>query len=402
MREGHTEPHLPLSNQPSSALEEDCSRRPQYYTLRGRARLFKKRVSRRPSGGIQLEMPELVMLPLWQNVLIVVIGGIVVWAAGTRLANYADQIARRTSLSDALAGLVLLAFATSLPEVATTLTASLGGNPQLATSNLLGGVALQTALLAVVDAVAVRGALTYFTPNPVLLMQAVVLVLLLATAITVVAVGDAYSVWSVGAGATSLFLIYLLGLVAIHRFEQRKAWKAIDPPELPKVSAERRMRYDTKSDRTIYVSFGLASVAILLAGWAVTEASDAIAEQTGLGATFVGATLLAITTSLPELSTTLEAARLGAYRMAVSNIFGSNAMCLAMFFIADIGYRQGVILRQADSSALFAAGLGIVLTCVYLWGLLERDDRSVARVGWDSAAVLGLYAGGLVVLYNLR
>ena len=344
----------------------------------------------------------MVTLPLWQNLLIVVIGGILVWAAGTRLANCADQIAKRTRLSDALAGLVLLAFATSLPEVATTLTASLGGNPQLATSNLLGGVAMQTALLAVVDAVAVRGALTYFSPNPVLLMQAVVLVLLLATAITLTAVGDAISLWSVGAGAASLFLIYLLGLVVINRFERREPWKVVNPPEMPEISAEKRMRYDSKSDRAIYLSFGFSSAVILASGWAVTEASDAIAEQTGLGSTFVGATLLAITTSLPELSTTIEAARLGAYRMAVSNIFGSNSMCLAMLFLADIGYRQGVILREAESSVVFAAGLGIVLTCVYLWGLLERENRSVGRFGWDSAAVLGLYAGGLAVLYNLR
>jgi len=341
-------------------------------------------------------------LPLWQNFAVVAAGAVLVWAAGTRLSNYADQISKRTRISDAFAGLILLAFSTSLPEVATTLTASLGGNPQLATSNLLGGVALQTALLAIVDAIAVRGALTYFSPNPVLLMQAVVLILLLATAVAVAALGDAFAVWSVGAGATSLFFIYLLGLLAIARFERREPWKAVDPPDAPETPPERQRRYAGMSDRAVYVSFAAASAVILAAGWAVTEASEAIAEQTGLGATFVGATLLAMTTSLPELSTTIEAARLGAYRMAISNIFGSNAICIAMLFLADIGYRDGVILSETGASTTFAAGLSIVLTCVYLWGLLERENRSVGPLGWDSAAVLVLYIGGLGVLYNLR
>lgn len=347
-------------------------------------------------------MPELMRLPLWQNFVVVVLGGALVWVAGTRLSNYADQISKRTRLSDAFAGLLLLALATSLPEVATTVTASLGGNPHLASSNLLGGVALQTCLLAIVDGIAVRGALTYFSPNPVLLMQAVLLLLLLAVTVAAAAVGDAIEVWSVGVGAASLFAIYVLGLLAIGRFEHRKVWKAVDPPELPTPPSNQQPKYADMSNRRIYLSFAVASAVILIAGWAVTEASEAIAEQTGLGATFVGATLLAITTSLPELSTTIEAARLGLFRMAISNIFGSNSMCLAMFFLADLAYRDGVILRESGGAELFAAGLGIVLTCVYLWGLLERENRSVGRLGWDSAAVLVLYVGGLGVMYTLR
>jgi cation:H+ antiporter len=76
------------------------------------------------------------------------------------------------------------------------------------------------------------------------------------------------------------------------------------------------------------------STAILICGWVVTKASEAVADQTGLGTTFIGATLLAITTSLPELSTTVQAIRLGAYAMAVSSIFGSNAMDTALLFVA--------------------------------------------------------------------
>jgi cation:H+ antiporter len=51
---------------------------------------------------------------------------------------------------------------------------------------------------------------------------------------------------------------------------------------------------------------------------------------------------------------------------------------------------------------MFTASLGLVMTCVYLWGLLERRDRQFLRMGIDSIIVLALYLGGLVVLYTIK
>jgi cation:H+ antiporter len=235
----------------------------------------------------------------------------------------------------------------------------------------------------------------------VLLMQAVTVILLLAIAAAGSAAGEGIELASVGSGTVILFVAYLLAVFIVERFERRSTWKAVNPPEKPAQRVGDRDHYRALTNRRIYLSFGGASLLILISGWAVTKASEAVAEQTGLSATFVGATLLAITTSLPELSTTIQAARLGAYGMAISNIFGSNAMDTALLFVADLGYREGPILREAGASATFAAALGIVLTCVYLWGLLEREDRSVGRFGWDSAAVLTLYLVGMSVLYTL-
>jgi cation:H+ antiporter len=345
-------------------------------------------------------MPDFSSLPLWQNLAIIVAGGAVVWIAGTRLSNYADQIAKRTRLTDAITGLLLLGFATSLPEVATTLTASLGGNAQLATSNLLGGVAMQTTVLAIADAVAVRGALTYFAPKPVLLMQAVVLILLLALVCAAAAAGTGLSIAGVGLGSMLLIVVYVLGVFITERFERRQAWEAVNPPDKP-VRTEAHASYDRFTHRRLYLSFAAASLLILVSGWAVTKASEAVAEQTGVGATFIGATLLAITTSLPELSTTIQAVRLGAYAMAISNVFGSNCIDTAMLFVADIGYRQGPILAETTASTTFTAGLAIVVTCIYLWGLLERENRSIGRLGWDSMAVVLVYLSGLWILYGI-
>ena len=65
------------------------------------------------------------------------------------------------------------------------------------------------------------------------------------------------------------------------------------------------------------------------------------AEQSGVIATFIGTSLVAITTSLPELVTTFAAVRLGAFDLAVSNLLGSNAFNMAAFFFVDVAYRSG-------------------------------------------------------------
>lgn len=78
-------------------------------------------------------------------------------------------------------------------------------------------------------------------------------------------------------------------------------------------------------------------------------------------------------------------------------------MCyLALFFVADLFYRDGLIFMALPRSAIFLGALGIVVTCLYLWGLLERRDKTVLGMGIDSIAVLVLYLGGLVVLYFIR
>jgi cation:H+ antiporter len=89
-------------------------------------------------------------------------------------------------------------------------------------------------------------------------------------------------------------------------------------------------------------------------------------------------------------------------QMAVSNILGTNCLEVALFFLADAVYRDGPILREADTSALFAAAIGMVVTAIFLLGLLERRDRTILGMGMGSAGVLLAYALGIVGLYSLR
>jgi cation:H+ antiporter len=344
--------------------------------------------------------------PLWLNLVVFGVAAAIVWLVGTRLATYADAIAERTGLGKAFIGLVLLATATSLPEIGTTATASIAGNAALAVNNIFGGIAMQTAILAIADVAVVRGALTYFTPRPALLLEGASLVLLLALALAGIAAGPLLTLAGVGIWSALIFVTYLGSVYLLHQYEGQGRWKPVDVPpavETPGGAAlGERERVQQQTTRELMVRFAVGGGALLAAGWTVAQVADALAGQTGLGASFVGATLVAISTSLPEVSTTIAAARLGSYSMAVSNIFGSNALLLALLFLADLLYRPGPILQAVDRSATFAAAAGIVVTSVYLIGLIERLDRVLWRMGIDSVVVLVLYLGSLVVLYLLR
>lgn len=339
---------------------------------------------------------------LWLNLGLFAGAGVVVWLAGNRLAGQADVIAGRTGLGKAFIGLILLGVATSLPEIATTVTASVLGNAKLVAGNLFGGVALQIAILSLVDMIAVRGALTYFTPQPVLLFQGVMLLLLLAVALAGAAAGDPLSL--AGLGLTPVLLVAGYGvMVYLSRpsDEAMPRWKATNQPRMKKEWERHESPEEHLSSGRLYTYAGIAALLILAAGWVLAQTGDAISEQTNLGASFVGVALVAASTSLPELSTALAAVRQGNHQMAVSNILGTNCLEVALFFLADAFYRGGPILAATDRSAIFAAAIGMVVTCIYLIGLLERRDRTVARMGYDSFGVLISYALGIVGIYLL-
>ena len=339
--------------------------------------------------------------PAWLNAAIFAAAGAVVWLAGTRLAAYADAIAERTHVSRVVLGVVLLGVATSLPEVATTVTAAALGNAQLVSGNLFGGVALQVAVLAIVDAIAVRGALTYFTPQPILLFQGVMLLLLLGIAMAGAAAGDPIALLGVGFTPVLLSAGYV-AMVRLSHSGALPAWQATNAPEPPGATEQPSDALEHSSNARLYGYAGVAGAGILAAGWALARTGDVLADQTGLGASFVGVALVAASTSLPELSTTLGAVRHGNHQMAVSNILGTNCLELALFLPADMVYRGGPLLAELDRSAMFAAAIGMVVTAIFLLGLLERRNRTVLRMGVDSLAVLVVYAAGLVGLYGLR
>ncbi len=355
-----------------------------------------------------LKMIDFTNNALWLTVLLFTVSACGVWLCGTKLSGYVDLIADRTGVGKAFAGALLLGGATSLPELATTITASLSGAAELAGNNLLGGVVMQIAVLAAIDAFLVRGKpLTFFSPKATLLMQGVFLVFITALAIAAISSGELVAYANVGLWPVLLAATYLLGLWAIFRYEGNARWEPsgqiAEPPESVRdLKDAHHAQYYGVSTTRVALLFVAAAIGVLISGVVVARSGEAIAEESGLSQSFVGAALVALATSLPEVSTTWSAVRFGAYSMAAANILGTNSLEAALFLPADIAYRGGLIMDAMEPSASFLGALGIMVTTVYVWGILERRDRTLLGMGQDSLTVLLLYFAGLGLFYFLQ
>ena len=349
-------------------------------------------------------------LPLWLLVAIFVVGAAAIWFAGIQLSKTTDVLDDRLHLGSALGGLIVLAVATNLPEIAITVSAAASGSLEVATGNILGGIALQTVVIAILDAFGKRGKgvkpITYRAASLGLVLEAVVVVAVLS----VVIAGSQLPTGLVFARLTPdvvlIAAIWIAGLFLVQRAGRRLPWHqdgAAPDTTTPHPSGHRtRSLEKTKTMSTAKASiiFAISALATLVAGVALEQAGDAASHQIGLSGVLFGATVLALATSLPEVSTGLQAVRQGDDNLAISDIFGGNAFLPVLFLVATLISGKAV-LPQANPSDVFLTALAGLLTLVYAVGLIFRPSKRVAGMGVDSLVVVLLYIlgiGGLVAI----
>jgi cation:H+ antiporter len=134
----------------------------------------------------------------------------------------------------------------------------------------------------------------------------------------------------------------------------------------------------------------------------MAQTGDALAEQTGIGQGMVGFALIGLATSMPELSSVIAALRLKRYEMAFGQVLGTNFINLSLILLADGVFTGGPVINELSRFESVSALLGAVLIGVFLIGLLERRNPTVMKMGWDSLAVMLLFAGGLALLYAVE
>lgn len=335
---------------------------------------------------------------------IFLVAAVTVWWAGTRLAGYADRFAEATGIGGALVGLLLLGGITSLPEIATSATAAIGGAGSLAANNLIGGVALQLLMLAVVDAMVGREALTATVPRPDVLAYGAMNIALLVVVAAFAAAGDVEVFGTgIGVGGVAVVMAYGFCLVAARNIGQGAKWRPSDDPRPGHEEDEGPGGVGVReSTPRLLALIGGVALIILASGYALSRSGEQLAEQTGLGASFFGAVFLGGATSLPELSSAIAAVRLGRPQMAVGDVLGGNMFNLSLLLLVDVFYRRGPVLSELGAFSVVAACLGALLCAILIVGLVERRDKTVARIGYDSAAMIGVYLIGLVALFQLR
>jgi cation:H+ antiporter len=339
----------------------------------------------------------------WANALMLAGAAVVLWFCGSHLAVHAKVIAERTRTGQAFIGIVLLGAVVSLPETAMACAAVVMDAPELAVTTLLGGIVFTMMALAITDAAVGRKAVTLQIERPVVPLQGIVLVLLLTLVVIAGTVGDVsvlgLGAWSLALGALSVFAIGWLRHV-----ENYGKWEVADQvPDEGEPEASRRVeRTESRPTARVALSATAMAAGTLAAGIVAAFSSEALAAQTGLGRSFVGFVLGGVITTLPELSTTLEAVRLRKHEMAFSDVFGTNLMSLLVLVLCDAIYAGPPLLGALDRFSMVAVLLGCVVTAVYVASLLARPRKAVGRMGLDSLIVVGLGAGGLVLLYTLR
>ena len=350
-------------------------------------------------------LPSLVLL------LVFVGSAAVIWVAGIKLSSYTDVLAQRLHLGSALGGVILLAIATNLPEIAITISAAISGRVEVAVGNLLGGIALQTVVLVALDAFGVRGRrpLTYMAASLTLVLEAALVVAVLVVVIAGSQLPEDLILARLTPGPVLIVIVWLIGLRLIGGPGSRLPWhqggEAPNGQEHPRGHA-RQQSAEQASDKGVSTSraaavFGVAALATLVAGVTIEQSGEQFFGDLGLSGVLFGATVLAAATSLPELSTGLTAARKGDYKLAMGDIFGGNAFLPVLFLLVTLISGEAV-LPQAQASDIYLTALGALLTVVYLVGLVFRPQKQVLRMGIDSLAVLVLYAVGVVGLVALQ
>src|SRR5579884_4262346 len=342
-------------------------------------------------------------------VLVFAAGAAATWAAGILLSKTTDALDARLGLGEELGGLLLLAVAGSLPELAITISAAAQGNLGLAAGNLIGGIAVQTMVLLVCDfAVGPRYPLTYLVGA----LSPVLEGLLVTTVVACVGMGSLLKPSAAIGGVVSpasvaIVVIWVVGIYVINRARKAPRWHVDMPGSEP---GRRRRRdphpeqphpYAGSSTARVAAVFAGACAVTLVAGVALEASGNTLASHLGVNGVIFGATVLAAATALPEISSGIAAVRLGDNALAIGDIFGGNAFQVCLFLLADLIAQEPVLPHAGNDNAWLGA-LGMALTAIYGFGVIVRPVRTRFRLGPDSLLALAVFALGTAGLFYVH
>jgi cation:H+ antiporter len=345
-------------------------------------------------------------LPAIAQVAIFLVSAALIWIAGVKLSNTTDILSVRFGLGQALGGVILLAIATNLPEVAITASAAWHGDLGVAVGNILGGIAIQTVVLVLLDLFGMKGEkppLTYRAASLTLVIEGLLVIAVLIVAVMATQLPASLIVARLTPDSLLIALLWGSGVWLIGRANKGLPWhdsagRAPDSQEKPRGhSKEARSKAAGAAAKPILI-FAVAAVVTLVCGVTIEESGTALAGRIGMSGVLFGATILAAATSLPEVSTGLASTRMKDYQLAISDIFGGNAFLPVLFLLATLMSGKAV-LPHAQATDIYLAALGILLTCIYIAGLIFRPGKRVLGMGIDSLAVLILYGVGVAGLF---
>jgi cation:H+ antiporter len=321
--------------------------------------------------------------------------GLIVFS-GTRLSRYGDIIAEKAGLSRLWLGMVLMAAVTSLPELATGLSAvTYAGLPDIAAGDILGSCVFNLFILGLLDILSKKIPLSSRTSHGNLLTAGMSLPLLAVVGLGLFLGDRLPGLGWVGLYTPLLMIGYLATMRMAFKSERRR-------PPVPGLGEDGDALYAGKTLKEAIIGYAVNAAIVVAAGIFLPKIAEGIAEMTGLGRTFVGNIFVALSTSLPELTVTIASIRIGAVDTAVGNIFGSNMFNMFILALDDLFYINGPLLASVERLHLIPALSAMAMTGLAVAGLIYHQEKKRFLWAWDSFGLILVYAANLGLLYTLR
>ena len=325
-----------------------------------------------------------------------VVCAVLIITVSTVLSRYGDVLAEKTGLGQAWVGAILLAGVTSLPELVSGVSAVAWlGAPNLAAGSILGSCLFNLALIALVDLTYQPGSILAKAQEGHILSAGLgVLLLGLVGAGALLGPGlNGFGVLGFSFVSLVILILYFVGARLIALFEQRRLAEVLEQ------EAEVR-HYDQISLARAYGAFILSAAAVVGLGIWLASVGDRLSAETGLSRSLVGSLFVAVSTSLPEVATSLAAVRLGAIDLAISNALGSNLFNVMLLAVFDLADGRSNFWAAVSSANALSAVIAIMMTGVVVVSLIYRaSPRTPYRITWDGFALMLMYLGAMLALY---
>ena len=308
---------------------------------------------------------------------------LIVLIAGSRVAKYGDILAEKTKLGGVWFGVIVISLVTSLPELITsTSTVTIIGEPDLALGNLLGANGFNMLNLALLDIVSRTPILAAASPTHRLTCwYSLGMVALVTGSILLEQRVFTFSLGWIGWYTPVIFLLYVFAVRKIYHAERN----------LPATTIE--LKHEEKSLKRMLVYFTIAGCFIIGAGIWLAYIGDQIAVQTGWGRNFVGSLFLAFTTTMPEITVSFSALRLGARDLAIANMIGSNLFNMSIVGINDIAFIKGSIMSAVSENHVIIALTVIILMALFLVSTVVKPRRFY-RFSWFNIGAIAVFVIG--------
>ncbi len=309
----------------------------------------------------------------------------VVMFCGAKLAVYGDALATLTGWGRLFVGSLLVALATSLPELSTNISAVQldPPNPELAVGNVFGANMLNMFTLAAV-ALAFGGKRFLVEVAPEQGYLIVVAVVMTGMAILFGAAQWGANIGEIGISSIILIALFVAGMWWVFKNRPSADDEEEDDPGMTLQKA--------------WLFFGLVSAGVVVSGFFLACSTDEIADITGIASSTLGILLVSLVTTMPEASSTIAAAKLGAMDLGVAGLFGSCAFNVTILFYADPFLRDGVLSNATEPAHFVAGGVAVGLMLAGLVLVLARNRIKSSIAALVLALMATTYIAGAVVV----